>query len=247
MSIATSAHRFVRTFLSLISLFAMTACTTSEATIQLGGSLNIFPSGQLFDINNISDDWVVSDNIPKGAIFSTYSLGSSTVSVISAANHYHFVRRVKASLLATPYLSWRWKLQPGKWKDQPVRIIVGLSGGNTPSPPPTLFNKLFPGRSLPPHDRVLSFLWAPSALMRGNLKPIPNYGKSTKREAHYVVRGGTENVGFWWQDTVDLASLYKLSWPTDTHSLVQVRFIGVDSVESKFQITSHISNLQLSR
>jgi hypothetical protein len=90
-------------------------------------------------------------------------------------------------------------------------------------------------------------LWAPSALMRGNLKPIPPSHKSNKREAHYMVRGGAENVGFWWPETVDLASLYKLSWPTDTQSSVQVRFIGVTSAASKSRVTTFLSDLRLSR
>lgn len=247
MNIVLLAQLFLRLCLGLISLFTINACTVHEATIQLGGSLNIFSTDQLFDIAHIPDDWVVSDNIPTKAIFATSTLGSSTVSIISAANQYHFARRVQASLLATPYLSWRWKLQAGKWKYHPVRIIVGFSGGGATPSPPTLFNKLFPGPALPPHDRVLSFLWAPSALMRGYLKPIPNSGKSSKKESHYVVRGGTENVGFWWHDTVDLASLYKSSWPTDAQELVQIRFIGVDSGASKSQITTYISDLRLSR
>jgi len=247
MNIPVLAKIIIRSCLGLISIFTITACTTSEATIQLGGSLNVFQTGKLFDIKHIPNDWVVSNNIPKGAIVVTPTLGSSTVSVISATNQYHFARRVQANLLATPFLSWRWKLQPGKWKYHPVQIIVGFSGGSAPPTPPTLFNKLFPGPTLPPHDRVLSFLWAPSALMRGNLKLIPNSGQSSKREAHYVVRGGTENVGFWWHDTVDLASLYKLSWPTDAQSLVQVRFIGVDSIASQSKITTYISDLRLSR
>jgi hypothetical protein len=245
--IPTSAYLFLRSCLGLISFFTITACTVPAATIQIGGSLNVFSTDQLFDVAHIPDDWVVSDNIPKEAFFGTSTLGSSTVRVKSAPNQYHFARRVHANLLATPYLSWRWKLQPGKWKYNPVRIIVGFSGGSATTTTPTLLDKLFARTALPPHDRILSFLWAPSALMRGNLKQIPNVGKISIREAHYVVRGGTENVGFWWHDTVDLDSLYKSSWPNDRHSLVQVRFIGVVSVASESQITTYISNLRLSR
>jgi hypothetical protein len=247
MNASKSAYLFLRSCLGIISIFTITACTVSEATIQLGGSLNVFPTDKLFDITNAPDDWVVSNNIIEGAVFSTSTLGSSTFSITSSTNPFHFARRVKASLLATPYLSWQWKLQPGNWKYHPVQIIVGFSGGGTLPSQPSLFNKFFPGPDLPHHDRVLSFLWAPSALMRGNLKPISNSRKSPAREAHYVVRGGTENVGFWWHDTVDLASLYKLSWPTDAHSLVQVRFIGVDSLISQPKIKTYISDLRLSR
>jgi hypothetical protein len=41
--------------------------------------------------------------------------------------------------------------------------------------------------------------------------------------------------------------LYKLSWPSDAHSLVQVRFIGLNSIESQSQITTYLSDLRLSR
>ncbi len=241
------AHFLLRSCLGVVSIFTINACTISEATIQLGGSLNVFSSDPLFDITNVTNDWVISDNISKENISAESTLGSSTISVISGVNQYYFARRVQANVLATPYLSWRWKLQPGKWKYHPVRIIVGFSGGGSKHIQSTLFNKLFPRPALPTHDRMLSFLWAPSALMRGNLKPVSNSAKNPKEEAHYVVRGGSENVGFWWKDTVDLASLYKLSWPSDVHSLVQVRFIGVDSFASQSQITTYISDLRLSR
>jgi hypothetical protein len=247
MKISTLIHLLLRLFLGLVSLFTITACTVPGATIQLGGSLNVFSTEQLFDNTKIPDDWIVSDSISKRSISAASTLGTRTVKFISAANQYHFVRRVKASLLATPYLSWRWKLQPGKWKHHPIRIIVGFADGNAFPKPPTLLKKKIPETSLPTHDRMLSFLWAPSALMRGNLNPIPNSEKSTKQEAHYVVRGGTENVGFWWHDTVDLASLYNLSWPNDGHSLVQVQFIGIDSATSQSPITTYISDLRLSR
>ena len=247
MSISTSTHIYIRLFLGLVTLLTTTACSTPEATIQLSGTLNVFSTEQLFDTNRISNDWVLSDRIPKGAISSTSTLASNTVKFISATNQYHFVRRVKANLLATPYLSWRWKLQPGKWKHHPIRIIVGFDDVNTISQPPTLLEKIFPEPILPSHNRVLYLLWAPSALMRGNLEPIPSFGNNTKQKSRYVVRGGTENVGFWWHDTVDLASLYSLSWPNDGNSLVQVSFIGIDSVTSQSPITTYISDLRLSR
>ena len=238
---------FIKRYLGLVSFLALSACSTLDATIQLGGSLNVFSTNQSFDITDLPDDWVTRGKISKRAVSATSALGSTTVSVVSTHKPYLFARRVQASLLATPYLSWRWKILSGSQGNQPIRIVIGFSEGGASPIERSTFTQLFPGSALPRHDRVLSLLWAPSALMRGNLKPIVVSGKSKKLEAHYAVRGGAENVGFWWPETVDLASLYKLSWPTDTQSSVQVRFIGVTSATSKSSMTTLLSDLRLSR
>lgn len=237
----------IKRYLGLVGLLALFACSATDATIQLGGSLNVFSTNKAFVITDLPDDWVTRGKISKRAVSATSALGSTTVSVTSAPKPYLFARRIQASLLATPYLSWRWKLQSGSQGNHPIRIVIGFSEGGAAPIERSTFTQLFPGSALPRHDRVLTLLWAPSALMRGNLEPIAVSGKSKKLEAHYAVRGGAENIGFWWPETVDLASLYKSSWPTDTQSSVQVRFIGVTSAASKFRMTAFFSDLRLSR
>ena len=231
-------------FAPLVLLLA--SCSAPEATIQLGSSLSILSAGTSFSADTLPDDWFKSGTIPKDGVAVSASLGSSTLSVTSAERPYLAARRIRANVLATPYLSWRWRLQPGTWEYHPVRLIVGFAGGSTETVEQGTLAKLFPGTSLPTYDRVMSLLWAPSALVRGTLIGIETEDQIL-REAHYTVRGGPENVGVWWNEAVDLATLYRRSWPDDQINQSRVAFIGVASTASKKALTVYISDLRLSR
>ena len=227
-------------------LFAVGACTAPEATIQLGGSLSVLTSGTSFTSDALPDDWFASGIIPDNHVAVSASLTSSTLSITSTTNSFLVARRVRANVLATPYMSWRWRFEPGKWQYHPVRIIVGFSGGGADPVEQGAFARLFPGSAIPVYDRVMSFLWAPSALMRGTLVRIETE-TNVQREAHYTVRGGAENVGVWWQETVDLATLYRTSWPDDRIDKSSIAFIGVSSTTALKPLTVFISDLRLSR
>lgn len=232
--------------ISCALLIALGACSAPEATIQLGGSLNVLASGTSFTTDTLPDDWFTSGRIPDNGVAVSASLGSSTLSITSTNNSFLVARRVRANVLATPYMSWRWRIEPGKWRYHPVRIIVGFSGGSTETVEPGTFAKLFPGSAIPVYDRVISFLWAPSALMRGTLTKIATKD-NVQREAQYTVRGGAENVGVWWTETVDLSALYRTSWPGDQLDKSRVSFIGVSSKTAKKPYTAFIADLRLSR
>lgn len=229
-----------------ILTMAATACSAPEATIQLGGSLSVFPVGASFDVDDLPDDWFTSGDISEDRVGGSSKLGTSTISVTSAPFPYLMARRVSANILATPYLSWQWRFELGKWTYHPIRVVVGFSGGGGETVVPGFFSRLFPGSSVPRHDRVLSLVWAPSALMRGSLVPIAT-NKAQVHEARYTVRGGAENIGKWWPETVDLASLYKESWPMDEMGNVRITFIGVSSASSDQKLTAYLSDLRLSR
>ena len=247
MNFVKDSYSFLARLGCCALVFAITACSAPKATIQLGGNLNVFSTPGPLDINDLPDDWVTSDTIPQNAIARTVALGLSTISVTSTTQPFLIARRVSVNLLATPYLSWQWRLESGKWEYHPVRIVIGFAGGSSEPIPHSTFSRLFPSSTLPRHDRVMSLMWAPSALMRGSLAPIKPDTSTYKREARYVVRGGPENIGIWWPETVDLAALYKLSWPEDQQSSARVTFIGLSSAPSKTHASAYIKDLRLSR
>ena len=223
----------------------LAGCAVPEATIQLGGSLSVLPTGSSFDTDDLPDDWFSRGHIPENTVAGSSSLGASTLSVSSATAPFLVARRVKANLLATPYLSWRWRMEPGKWQYHPVRIVIGLVGGGAEAPKKTMVSRLFPASAIPAYDRVISLIWAPSALMRGTLVQLPS--QNHLREAQYVVRGGPENVARWWPETVDLAALYQRSWPADQLNQARIAFIGISSAATASPFKMYIANLQLSR
>ncbi len=127
-----------------------------------------------------------------------------------------------------------------------MSIVIGFSGGSGITPRSGLTDALFPGQSFPKFDRLLVLQWAPSALMRGTLKPLPKTEEAALRSV-YTVRGGAENTGRWWSEAVDIASLYQKAWPSDQISASRVTFIGIASTETDIQTTAFVSDLRLSR
>lgn len=239
-------HRHIKQLLCGCAFLTLAACIAPQASIQWGGSLDVLSTNAPFNAHDLPNDWVLSGTIRNHSVTGAKSLGSHTISVISGPTAFALVRRIHANLLATPYLGWRWRLAPGKWQYHPVRIVVGFAGGGTEPIPQSTFSKLFPATSFPQHDRVLSFLWAPSALMRGTLVQLDTEN-TYRREAQYVVRGGNENVEKWWQETVDLESLYKRSWPSDRANMARISFVGISSAISPSALTMFLSDVRLSR
>lgn len=238
--------RAARFSASLAVCLVFVACSPPEAGIQLGGSLSVLPIGAAFDDQSLPDDWITSGHIPDGHLAGNSKLGSATLSVTATSSPYIVARRVKANVLATPYLSWKWQLQKGNWKYHPISLVVGFRGGGETKPRTGLTDALFPSRSFPKFDRLLVMQWAPSALMRGSLKTSPMSSGEIRRSV-YTVRGGPENAGRWWTETVDLSALYQKSWPSDQISASRIAFIGVASAQTTVPATAFISDLRLSR
>jgi len=239
------ASAFCIPWLCASAVLLLTGCSVPEATIQLGGSLSILPTGSSFNTNALPDDWFTRGRIPDNTVAGSSSLVASTLSVSSAKAPFLVARRVTANVLATPYLSWRWRMEPGKWQYHPVRIVIGFVGGGDEPPKKTIVSRLFPATAIPAYNRVISLIWAPSALMRGTLVQLSS--QNQLREAQYMVRGGPENVGKWWPETVDLASLYQRSWPADQISQIRIAFIGISSTGTPSPFKMYLADLRISR
>ena len=90
----------------------------------------------------------------------------------------------------------------------PVRLVVGFHGGNPKSRGLGGTAWFDPMTPCPPHDRAVVIIWGESALQRGSItKPK----SSTRRQAasRYTARGGRENTGSWWLETVELSDIYR--------------------------------------
>jgi hypothetical protein len=145
------------------------------------------------------------------------------------------LRRTRAMLLASSYLSWSWNMESHGGPFHPVHLLVGFSGG------PANGGQARGG--LPEHDRLLALTWSETALRRGDF-PLP------AAVPRYVVRGGRVNTGTWWVETIDLADLYARAWPDDDRTRVEVAFIAIASGgEDDFAsvATGHVAGLMLNR
>ncbi|MCP5368982.1 MAG: DUF3047 domain-containing protein [Hyphomicrobiales bacterium] len=131
-----------------------------------------------------------------------------------------FVRVTHSKLWVTPFLSWSWFLTYPATVRPPARVVVGFAGGRRDGGRAL---REVDGLALPDHDRRLELVWADSALRRGSLGPAA----AGAADRAYAVRGGRENAGTWWLETVDLATLYQRAWPGDDASRASIAFYGV--------------------
>lgn len=156
------------------------------------------------------------------------------------------VRRIRALLLATPFLSWSWNLGPSRSRLSPFRIVVGFNGGAPEHQGgwrAALLRTL--ATKLPEHDREMVFVWGRSALQRGKLVMPPANGHPSSAP-YYIVRGGRENTGQWWVETVDLSALYAHAWPDDAIATSRIAFIGIALSKCSPPSEGYFSGIRLS-
>jgi len=221
-------------------------CAVPRATVGVDGKLDVLGPLAKFSPEALPGDWVVENDADGlGKHLSVVEKdGVPALEIVSGANDLIVARRTKASLLATPYLSWGWNVEPYGLGYHPVRLIVGFYGGNPESPSWGSQPLRWLRSALPPHDRALAITWGESALQRGSLIPPRKDADGAYR---YTVRGGRENADTWWLETVDLAKVYARAWPGDELDRVQIMFIGIAAVGGRPPATAYISELILSR
>lgn len=221
-------------------------CASPPSTIiEPEGKLEVLDMGQGFSPDDASGSWAVegAGNVIKTQISVVEKDGVKALKVMNSPAGFVVARRTKAMLLATPFLTWAWNMEPHGSGFHPSRVVVGFSNSAQKSGD---WGKSAsrPGSDLPPHDRALAFTWGDTALQRGTLtKP------SAKERAApiYTVRGGRENAGSWWLEAVDLSGLYARVWPGEEQGNVQVVFIGVASAGGHEPSAAYVSEIKLSR
>lgn len=225
---------------------SLSACTPPTAISGPGGAVSVLTIPAGFDVDDLPNGWLLTGDAGRQQVSPSTVDPLHELKVTSSRNGFALTRNTDAILLATPYLSWRWNALPGDWKYHPVRLLVGFNGGGDRPSKSTGLAKLFPGLSLPPHDRGLSIGWGPSALMRGTFIHMKSE-VSDRQEVYYTIRGGRENAGKWWNETVDLSHLYAKAWPNDDASRAKIVFIGIGVAKSQRPQTSLVGDIRLSR
>ena len=233
--------------LGSISLLAFAAaCSKPASNVTPSGTMNVLGPVPAFEPNALPLDWVIAGKAERGQCTVVERDGVPAVRVINGRRRFGAVKPTRASLLATPYLSWAWNMEPQSSGVHPVRLVVGFYGGNPKSRGLGGTGLVFPGGARPPHDRAVVITWGESALQRGSItKPK----SSTRRQAasRYTARGGRENTGSWWLETVDLSDIYRRAWPEDDPGLSRITFIGIAAAAGKPPSAAYISGLRLSR
>ncbi len=233
--------------LSLAPLIAgIVSCAEPSAYNAPSGTMDVLGPVPAFEPNAVPLDWVTEGKVDRGQLAVVEREGVPALRVVNGKNNFVTAKPTRASLLATPYLSWSWNMEPQESGTHPVRLVVGFHGGNSDTS--LLGSSPLVGRDiiLPPHDRAVVIDWGESALQRGSItRP-----KTTKRKqgaTRYTARGGSENTGSWWMETVDLSDIYRRTWPDDRIESTRITFIGIAAAAGKEPSPAYISGLRLSR
>lgn len=201
----------------------LVGCTVPRADISPEGYLEVFGPSTTFKKINLPPVWFV-DGMEKADFisneFNVETIGGSPALNLSASRQsYIFAKRTKASLLATPFLSWSWNVPSFRGEIYPIRLLIGFYGGDPKSGSWGSQPLVYTGKIAPAYDRAISIIWHRNALLRGTIDRSSKLPK-------YIARGGIENTDKWHTENVDLAALYKRIWPNDEHHKIQIMFAG---------------------
>jgi hypothetical protein len=233
-----------RACLSALALL-LGACTVPQAEVTPEGTLEVFGPATLGSDAKLPADWVL-DSESDEAIHAERAIAIATpangamLTLRTMRNRYILARRTKATLLATPYMGWSWRMTAASGHEQDIRLIVAFHGGNPESRSWGGEPFAYLGLKLPPFDRVIALVWGRSALERGSLAlqgGIPEY----------VARGGQEHMDDWWSDNIDLAALYRKAWPNDRIERARIMFVGFAVAAGSGEASSSFGDIVLYR
>ena len=100
-------------FIGLTVLAGLSACTPPNLVTGPDGGLNVLSLPVNFNVEDLPDDWFLAGTVKSVQVTPAGQNPYTELRVSSGPEGFALGRRTNASLLATPYLSWRWKLQPG--------------------------------------------------------------------------------------------------------------------------------------
>ncbi len=222
-------------------LAGLSACAPPSAKVDLTGNIQLFGPLHGFSLTDLSDDWVALGADPEDHAVVSATASGPSIKFLSSPEPYVLVRRIDASLLATPFLSWSWQIESIDRVFHPARITIGLR--DLPESDSRWRGFFGLGSGLPKYDRTITLAWSNSALMRGSMSHIISQPASVR----YVVRGGQENAGRWWRETVDLSQIHAAAWPDLKRDKSRLVFIGVAVTADPSAGSADFSDIKLSR
>ena len=189
--------------------------------------------------------WVQKGSISEKNLNLNTTSAGPILNITSLQEPFVFGRKTNKSILVTPFLNWNWRPKLGNWNHHPISIFVALKSGNTILKKPVKLLRFISKSQFPIYDRGIFIIWGNKTMSKGTLTHREKT-KQTKKEINYIVRGGHENTGRWWSETLDIAALYKRAWPNDTLKATKIIFVGIASAPSKYTETMQLRNLEIS-
>jgi len=210
--------------------------------VQPDGSLEIMGPSPHFAETFESGHWIKSGEINPGMLIVTEQLAQRALLIPAGNQTFTILRPVDANLLSTPYLGWSWLVEHRDGEYQDVSVLIGF---HAPPDAPEIasFASLPDAADATPANRAIEIRWATSALRRGDLSfPDTENGLPV-----YVIRGGRENIGRWWQENADLSALYARLWPGEEIARTRIVFVAINVGPNRKNSPTYIAKLRLFR
>jgi hypothetical protein len=234
----------MKPWLAMMLPMVMLGCALPRAEVSPEGTLEIFGPGSLGVNASLSSEWIIEggggDRQVKRLVSLQHDGEQTSLTLKSGSKSFVLVRRTKAQLLATPFISWSWRMSAEAQAPGAIRLIVGFHGGDPKSQSWGAQPFVWLGTQLPPHDRVIAIQWGERALERGNLY-------TDRKVPRYIARGGARQLGEWWPENLDLGEIYRRVWPKDDIEDAEIMFIGFAVIKSPAPIEGSFRKLNLYR
>lgn len=192
-------RRAALAYLPLLLSLGLAACAPATIPASPGpeGWLSVFgrdPAFALSDGAEASEHGFSSDNAKAIQVMPSGALRL-------ASNEATSVRRdIDSLLLTTPYLTWRWRLDPGPLNGfARLHLAVGFKTDGS--------------------EKRLIVAWGSAPERTGRLE---RKGSA----AHFVAQGG-ESDGNWREATLDIAELHRLAWPDINTLTTRITYVAV--------------------
>ncbi len=220
------------------------ACSAPQADISPEGQLEIFGPNNTFVSGYLPEDWLL-EGVTEQTLFTTLlQIGkldnALTLKIMSADQAFALARRTNASLLASPFFAWSWRVTAPLGNRHPVRLIIGFNGGTLNGRREGIADLFEFDANIPEHDRTVTLVW-------GSPEDIPGSIDASRAAPQIVVRAGNKSAETWMTENIDLSQIYKRLWPSDDMVHVRIRFIGVVSERDPVRGMAEFSDLLLFR
>ena len=92
---------------------AVSGCAVSQAEVGPEGTLEVFSPSSLGPQRGLPGDWVIEadgNGDARRNIAVETAAGDATLTLKTGAPRFIMARRTKATLLASPYMGWSWRM-----------------------------------------------------------------------------------------------------------------------------------------
>ncbi len=249
-----------RPFLAACAGAILPACAAKPppppAMIRLpdGASLILSPTAD-FDPGHPPPGW--SRRGTAGAAIRMGAEAGRAVLSFDAPGGDTLVRALDQPLVATPTLSWWWKLErdafaggPGDGQRRGLRIVAGFDGGG-----PT--DLIQPSRwmrddaGFPPHHRRIEIALGGTGAARPELALAELTAVADGGAARALRAAAPGLTGGWLAERADLRALYRDAFPADRLAAVRIVFVALGALPARLPADAphgigHVVEVQLS-